>query len=135
MRGKHVSIPMEQLVNQAKNLARQGVKELILIAQDLTYYGLDIYKERRLAGLLKRLSDVDGIEWIRLHYAFPQGFPLEVLDVMRERTNICKYLDIPLQHINDDMLKSMRRGTTNKELTISLKRFAIKYPALQYVQH
>lgn len=121
MRGKHISIPMETLVEQAKNLAKNGVKELILIAQDLTYYGLDIYKKRNLAELLEKLSAVEGIEWIRLHYAYPSGFPMEVLDVMREKKNITKYLDIPLQHISDNMLKSMRRGIT-KEKTIELVR-------------
>ena len=119
MRGKHVSIPMEKIIEEAKNLVKNGTKEIILIAQDLTYYGLDIYKKRNLAELLKKLSDVNGLEWIRLHYAYPSGFPLEVLDVMRERKNICKYLDIPLQHISDNMLKSMRRGIT-KEKTIEL---------------
>jgi ribosomal protein S12 methylthiotransferase len=119
MRGKHISIPMEDLVIQAKALARQGVKELVLIAQDLTYYGLDIYKKRVLGDLLKKLCEVEGIEWLRLHYAFPQGFPVDVLDVMREEPKICKYLDIPLQHISDNMLKSMRRGTT-KQRTVEL---------------
>lgn len=119
MRGGHVSIPMETLVKQAKDLARQGVKELILIAQDLTYYGLDIYKKRVLSELLKKLCDVEGIEWLRLHYAFPQGFPMDALDVIRDEEKICKYLDMPLQHISDSMLKSMRRGTT-KQRTIDL---------------
>ncbi len=119
MRGKHVSTPMEQLVDQAKSLAKQGTKELILIAQDLTYYGLDLYGKRNLDELMRRLSDVDGIEWIRLQYAYPSGFPMEILDAMNERSNICKYLDMPLQHISDDMLKSMRRGTT-KQKTIDL---------------
>ncbi|MCI0716622.1 MAG: 30S ribosomal protein S12 methylthiotransferase RimO [Chlorobi bacterium] len=119
MRGGHISIPVEELIKQAKSLARQGVKELILIAQDLTYYGMDIYKKRVLSELLKKLCEVDGIEWLRLHYAFPQGFPLDVLEVMREEPKICKYLDMPLQHINDDILKSMRRGTT-RERTIDL---------------
>lgn len=119
MRGKHISIPMEDLIANAKLLVRKGVKELILIAQDLTYYGLDIYKKRNLSELLKLLSDVEGLEWIRLHYAFPSGFPTDVLDVMSERKNICNYLDIPLQHISDSMLKSMRRGIT-KEKTIEL---------------
>jgi ribosomal protein S12 methylthiotransferase len=119
MRGKHVSTPMDQLVNQAKNLAKQGTKELILIAQDLTYYGLDLYGKRNLDELLRRLSDVDGIEWIRLQYAYPSGFPMEILDAMNERENICKYLDMPLQHITDNMLRSMRRGTT-KQKTIDL---------------
>jgi ribosomal protein S12 methylthiotransferase len=119
MRGKHISIPIEELVKQAKSLAAKGVKELILIAQDLTYYGLDIYKKRNLSELLRLLSDVSGIEWIRLHYAFPSGFPMDILDVMNERENICKYLDMPLQHITDSMLKSMRRGTTMQK-TIDL---------------
>jgi ribosomal protein S12 methylthiotransferase len=119
MRGKHVSIPVEELVRQAKSLTRNGTKELILIAQDLTYYGLDIYKKRVLSDLLKYLSDVDGIEWIRLHYAFPSGFPLDILEVMRERNNICKYLDMPLQHINDRILDSMLRGITRQK-TIEL---------------
>lgn len=121
MRGKHVSIPIESLVQQSRELAAKGVKELILIAQDLTYYGLDIYGKRQLADLMRHLSDVSGIEWIRLHYAYPSGFPMEVLEVMRERENICKYLDMPLQHITDDMLKSMRRGIT-KQKTLDLVR-------------
>lgn len=119
MRGAHKSIPMERLVSQAKDLARQGVKELILIAQDLTYYGLDLYKKRELAKLLKKLCAVSGIEWIRLHYAFPQGFPMDALDVIAGEEKICKYLDMPLQHISDNMLSSMRRGTT-KQRTIDL---------------
>jgi ribosomal protein S12 methylthiotransferase len=119
MRGAHISKPIEELVKEAKHLAKNGTKELMLIAQDLTYYGLDLYKKRNLAELLRNLSDVEGIEWIRLHYAFPAGFPMEVLDVMRERKNICNYLDMPLQHISDNMLKSMRRGTT-KQKTIDL---------------
>ena len=119
MRGKHISTPIEQLVKNAKSLAAQGVKELILIAQDLTYYGLDIYKQRKLADLLDALSDIEGIEWIRLHYAFPSGFPMEVIDVMSRKPNICNYLDIPLQHASDNMLKAMRRGIT-KEKTIRL---------------
>jgi len=119
MRGKHASTPIEQLVNDAKNLAKNGTKELILIAQDLTYYGLDLYGKRNLDELLRRLSDVNGIEWIRLQYAYPSGFPMEILDVMNERENICKYLDMPLQHITDNMLKSMRRGIT-KQKTIDL---------------
>jgi ribosomal protein S12 methylthiotransferase len=119
MRGKHLSTPIEELVKNAKNLAKNGTKELILIAQDLTYYGLDIYNERKLADLMRHLSDVDGIEWIRLQYAYPTGFPMDILDVMNERSNICNYLDMPLQHITDTMLKSMRRGTT-KQKTIDL---------------
>ncbi|OAQ38737.1 ribosomal protein S12 methylthiotransferase RimO [Pedobacter psychrophilus] len=119
MRGMHVSRPIEDLVKEAKNLAKNGTKELILIAQDLTYYGLDLYNQRKLGDLMRNLSDVEGIEWIRLQYAYPSGFPMDILDVMNERSNICKYLDMPLQHISDDMLKSMRRGTT-KQKTIDL---------------
>ncbi len=119
MRGKHVSVPVEDLVNRAETLAKNGTRELLLIAQDLTYYGLDIYKKRELARLIDKLSDVDGIEWIRLHYAFPSGFPMEVLDVMKNRSNVCNYLDMPLQHISDNMLKSMRRGIT-KQKTIDV---------------
>ncbi|MEN9369605.1 MAG: hypothetical protein RI952_470 [Bacteroidota bacterium] len=119
MRGTHVSRPIEELVKEAKNLVNKGTKELILIAQDLTYYGLDIYNDRKLADLLKNLSDVEGLEWIRLQYAYPSQFPMDVLDVMNERDNICKYLDMPLQHISDNMLKSMRRGIT-KRRTIEL---------------
>lgn len=119
MRGKHMSKPMEELVNEAKILAANGTKELILIAQDLTYYGLDLYGTRKLDELMRRISDVPGIEWIRLQYAYPSGFPMEILDAMNERDNICNYLDMPLQHITDNMLKSMRRGTT-KQKTIDL---------------
>ena len=116
MRGKHVSTPMEDLVKQAQSLAAQGVRELILIAQDLTYYGLDLYKGRKLAELVDRLSDVEGIDWIRLHYAFPTGFPMDVLDVMARKSNVCNYLDMPLQHASDDILKSMRRGITQDKM-------------------
>ncbi|WP_134088391.1 30S ribosomal protein S12 methylthiotransferase RimO [Olivibacter sp. XZL3] len=119
MRGKHVSKPIADLVKEAKYLAKNGTKELILIAQDLTYYGLDLYGKRNLADLLRNLSDVEGIEWIRLQYAYPSGFPMDILDVMNERSNICNYLDMPLQHISDNMLKSMRRGIT-KQKTIDL---------------
>ena len=112
MRGKHRSTPIETLVQEAKRLAADGVKELILIAQDLTYYGLDLYKKRSLADLLRKLATVDGIEWIRLHYTFPTGFPLDVLDVIRDEPKVCQYIDMPLQHISDNILKSMRRGTT-----------------------
>ena len=114
-----MSTPMEQLVSNAQSLAKNGTKELILIAQDLTYYGLDLYGKRNLDELMRRLSDVEGIEWIRLQYAYPSGFPMEILDVMNERRNICNYLDMPLQHISDDMLKSMRRVIT-KQKTIDL---------------
>lgn len=115
MRGKHVSKSIEDLVKEAKFLAAGGTKELILIAQDLTYYGLDIYGKRNLSDLMRHLSDVDGIEWIRLQYAYPSGFPMDILDAMNERSNICNYLDMPLQHISDPMLKSMRRGTTKQK--------------------
>lgn len=115
MRGKHRSTPIEDLVQQAESLAAKGVKELMLIAQDLTYYGLDIYKKRALAELLDRLADVEGIEWIRLHYAFPTGFPLDVLDVIKNRSNVCNYLDMPLQHGSTRILKAMRRGTTREK--------------------
>ncbi|MEQ8908748.1 MAG: 30S ribosomal protein S12 methylthiotransferase RimO [Vicingaceae bacterium] len=128
MRGGHKSTPIEDLVKHAQQLAAQGVKELILIAQDLTYYGLDIYGKRNLAELLERLSEVEGIEWIRLHYAFPTGFPMDVLKVMREKYNICNYIDIPLQHISDKMLKSMRRGTTMKKTNQLLKAFREEVP-------
>ena len=128
MRGKHKSTPIEQLVKEAKNLAKNGVKELILIAQDLTFYGLDIYKKRRLADLLTELSKVEGVEWIRLHYAFPTGFPEDVLDVIRENDKVCNYIDIPLQHINDEILKSMKRGTSHQKTNDLLKAFRVKVP-------
>lgn len=115
MRGQHVSVPEDDLVRAATNLAKNGTKELILIAQDLTYYGLDLYKKRALADLLNRLADVQGIDWIRLQYAYPSGFPLDVLDVMAQRPNICKYLDMPLQHGSTEMLKLMRRGITREK--------------------
>ena len=130
MRGGHISRPMEELVLEAKNLAKQGTKELLLIAQDSTYYGLDIYKKRNLAELLQRLSDVNGIEWIRLHYAFPAGFPMDVLDVMAERSNICNYLDIPLQHASSRMLQSMRRGITREKTEELLERIRTKVPGI-----
>ena len=128
MRGKHKSTSIEQLVKEAKNLARNGVKELILIAQDLTFYGLDIYKRRRLSDLLLELSNVKGIDWIRLHYAFPLGFPKDVLDVIRESDKICNYIDIPLQHINNDILKSMKRGSSHEKITALLEDFRKKVP-------
>jgi ribosomal protein S12 methylthiotransferase len=130
MRGKHRSTPIEDLVKQAKSLASGGVKELILIAQDLTYYGLDIYKKRNLAELLQALVKVEGIEWIRMHYAFPTGFPLDVLEVMKSESKVCNYLDIPLQHISDDILKSMRRGTTKDKTTKLLKEFRKLVPGI-----
>ena len=128
MRGKHKSTPMEDLVIEAEKLAATGVKELILIAQDLTYYGLDLYKKRNLAALLERLVAVSGIEWIRLHYAFPTGFPMDVLDLMKKEPKICNYIDIPLQHIADPILKSMRRGTTKAKTTKLLKKFRAAVP-------
>jgi len=130
MRGKHVSQPIEKLVNEAKGLAKNGVKELILIAQDLTYYGLDLYKKRNLAELLENLAAVEGIEWIRLHYAFPTGFPMDVLDLMKREPKICNYLDIPLQHISDKILKSMRRGTTQEKTTKLIKEFRERVPGM-----
>ena len=123
MRGKHKSTPIENLVIEAEKLAGNGVKELILIAQDLTYYGLDIYKKRNLAELLKELIKVEGIEWIRLHYAFPTGFPLDVLEVMRNEPKVCNYIDIPLQHISDSVLKSMKRGFGKEKINRLLKDY------------
>lgn len=130
MRGKHRSQTIEKLVLEAKNLAKNGVKELILIAQDLTYYGLDLYKKRNLAELLENLVKVEGIEWIRLHYAFPTGFPMEVLELMKNEPKICNYIDIPLQHISDSILKSMRRGTTYDKTTQLLKEFRRAVPQM-----
>ena len=128
MRGRHRSRPMEELVQEAKNLAKNGTKELLLIAQDATYYGLDLYKKRNLADLLKHLSDTEGIEWIRLHYAFPSGFPLDVLDMMAGRNNICRYLDMPLQHGADKMLQLMRRGITRQKTEELLQTIREKIP-------
>ena len=130
MRGKHKSTPIEDLVIEATKLASEGVKELILIAQDLTYYGLDLYKKRALRSLLEALVKVEGIEWIRLHYAFPTGFPLEVLDFMREEPKICNYIDIPLQHISDPILKSMRRGTTQAKTEALIREFRERVPRI-----
>jgi ribosomal protein S12 methylthiotransferase len=130
MRGGHISRPIEELVLEAKNLVKNGTKELLLIAQDSTYYGLDIYKKRNLAELLKHLSDVEGIEWIRLHYAFPTGFPTDALTVMAERSNICKYLDIPLQHGSSRMLQLMRRGTTREKTEQLIETFREKVPGI-----
>ncbi|MFN7749818.1 MAG: 30S ribosomal protein S12 methylthiotransferase RimO [Cyclobacteriaceae bacterium] len=130
MRGKHVSRPMEELVKEAQHLARNGTRELLLIAQDSTYYGLDLYKKRNLSELLLRLSDVEGISWIRLHYAFPTGFPLDVLDVMASRPNICNYLDIPLQHGSTRMLQLMRRGTTREKTEQLLATIREKVPGI-----
>lgn len=128
MRGKHVSRTIEDLVVEATNLAKNGTKELMLIAQDLTYYGLDIYGKRELAQLMRKLSEVEGIEWIRLHYAYPSGFPMDVLDVMNEKSNVCNYLDIPLQHGATDMLKRMRRGITREKTEALIKDIRAKVP-------
>ena len=130
MRGKHVSQSIEKLVKEAEGLAKNGVKELILIPQDLTYYGLDLYKKWNLAELLENLVKVEGIEWIRLHYAFPTGFPMDVLDLMKREPKICNYIDIPLQHISDNILKSMRRGTTKEKTTKLLKDFRAAVPGM-----
>ncbi|WP_298533165.1 30S ribosomal protein S12 methylthiotransferase RimO [uncultured Algibacter sp.] len=130
MRGKHRSTPIEEIVIEAEKLAANGVKELILIAQDLTYYGLDLYKKRNLAELLEALVKVEGVEWIRLHYAFPTGFPLDVLDVMNREPKVCNYLDIPLQHISDSILKSMRRGTTKEKTTKLIHQFRDAVPEM-----
>src|SRR6185369_3051485 len=116
MRGKHISKPMDALVDEAKRLVDRGVKEVMLIAQELTYYGLDIYKERTLPELLHKLADISGLEWIRLHYAYPSKFPLEIIDVMKERENICNYLDMPLQHASNAMLRAMKRQITREEM-------------------
>ncbi|RED98875.1 30S ribosomal protein S12 methylthiotransferase RimO [Marinoscillum furvescens] len=130
MRGKHVSKPMEQIITEAQSLVKNGTKELLLIAQDSTYYGLDLYKKRNLAELLDRLADVEGLEWIRLHYAFPTGFPEDILDVMAQRSNICNYLDIPLQHGSTEMLKIMRRGTTRAKTERLLNTIREKVPGI-----
>ncbi len=130
MRGGHISKPIEQLVTEARNLVRRGTKELILIAQDLTYYGLDLYKKRRLDDLLRALSDVEGAEWIRLQYAYPAGFPMEILEVMAERNNICNYLDMPLQHGSTKILKAMRRGITREKTEELIGRIRDKVPGI-----
>ena len=130
MRGKHVSKPIEEILLEAKNLVKNGTKEILLIAQDSTYYGLDIYKKRALADLMNQLADVEGLDWIRLHYAFPSGFPMDVLDVMAKRNNICNYLDIPLQHGSTRMLKLMRRGTTREKTEALLNVIREKIPKI-----
>jgi ribosomal protein S12 methylthiotransferase len=130
MRGKHVSTPIEELVKNTKTLVAGGVKEIMLIAQDLTYYGLDIYKKRALSDLLKQLSDIEGLDWIRLHYAFPAGFPMDVLDVMNERSNICNYLDMPLQHGSTKILQAMRRGTTREKTEELVQSIRDKVPGI-----
>ena len=128
MRGGNISTPIENLVLETKKLAQKGVKELILIAQDLTYYGLDLYKKRALGDLLKELVKVEGIEWIRLHYAFPTGFPEDVLEIIKSEPKVCNYIDIPLQHINSDILKAMKRGTTHEKTDALLSKFREKVP-------
>jgi ribosomal protein S12 methylthiotransferase len=128
MRGKNISTPIENLVIEAEKLARKGVKELILIAQDLTYYGLDLYKKRALGDLLLSLVKVEGIEWIRLHYAFPSGFPEDVLEIIKNEPKVCNYIDIPLQHINSDLLKAMKRGTTHEKTDALLAKFRNQVP-------
>jgi ribosomal protein S12 methylthiotransferase len=130
MRGKHVSKPIEEILLEAKNLVKNGTKEILLIAQDSTYYGLDIYKKRALADLMNQLADVEGLDWIRLHYAFPSGFPMDVLDVMAKRKNICNYLDIPLQHGSTRMLELMRRGTTREKTEALLNVIREKIPQI-----
>jgi ribosomal protein S12 methylthiotransferase len=130
MRGKHVSRTIEDLVKEAEHLVKMGVKEIMLIAQELTYYGLDIYKKRMLPDLLHRLADIKGLEWIRLHYAYPSKFPLEILDVMRERENICNYLDMPLQHASDNMLKAMRRQITKAEMDDLIGEIRLRIPGV-----
>ena len=130
MRGQHVSKPIEQLVKEVKGLVANGTKEIMLIAQDATYYGLDIYGERKLADLMKYLSDVEGLEWMRLHYAYPSQFPMDVLDVMAERANICKYLDMPIQHITDRVLKSMRRGITKRRTLELVQEIRSRVPGI-----
>lgn len=130
MRGAHVSKPIEEIVAEAKKLVKMGVKEIMLIAQELTYYGLDLYKKRALSDLMNRLADVEGLQWIRLHYAYPTKFPLEILDVMRERDNICNYLDMPLQHISDNMLKAMKRQITRKDIVELIANVRERVPGI-----
>jgi len=132
MRGKHLSKPLEQLEAEIKGLVKNGTKEVLLIAQDTTYYGLDLYNERKLPDLLRRISDIDGLEWIRLHYAYPSQFPLEALQVMNERSNICKYIDMPLQHISDNMLKIMRRGITKKRTSELVDTIRNEVPGIAF---
>ncbi len=130
IRGKHISRPVEELTEEARILASKGVKELILIAQDLTYYGMDLYGRRRLSDLVRGIAEVDGIEWIRLHYAYPNGFPEDVLEVMASEPKVCKYLDIPLQHISDRILKSMKRGSTKEQINALLDKIREKVPGV-----
>lgn len=130
MRGQHISKPIEELVKEAEGLVKKGVREVMLIAQELTYYGLDIYKKRMLPDLLRRLSDVKGLEWIRLHYAYPSKFPLDILDAMKERDNICNYLDMPLQHASNNMLKAMKRQITREEMEDLVSAIREKVPGI-----
>ena len=130
IRGGHVSVPMEQVVREAEELARGGVKELIVVAQDTTFYGVDLYGERKLAELLRRLAAIDGVEWIRLHYTYPTGFPQEVIDVMRNEPKVCRYIDIPLQHIADTQLSAMRRGITKERIIALLDRLRREVPGI-----
>jgi ribosomal protein S12 methylthiotransferase len=130
MRGTHVSRPIEELVKEAESLVKKGVKEVMLIAQELTYYGLDLYKKRQLGELMNRLADVEGLEWIRLHYAYPSKFPIELLDVMRDRNNICNYLDMPLQHASNNMLKAMKRQITREEMETLIADIRAKVPGI-----
>jgi ribosomal protein S12 methylthiotransferase len=130
MRGKHVSKPIAELITEAKNLVKQGVKEIMLIAQDSTYYGIDINGKRQLDELLLRLSDIEGLDWIRLHYAYPSKFQIEVLPIMRERSNICKYMDIPVQHISDPVLKAMRRGISKRRTVEVLEQIRSEVPGI-----
>ena len=125
MRGRHISKPMEQIVLEAKNLVSNGVREIMLIAQDSTYYGIDIYKKRMFSELLNKLSEVEGLDWIRIHYAYPSGFPMDIIEVMKEKKNICNYLDIPLQHGSTRMLKIMKRGLLERRLTTLLEELEI----------
>ncbi len=130
MRGNHVSVPMEALVTQAKGLVKQGVKEIMLIAQDLTYYGLDLYGKRNVAELIRKLADVEGLDWIKLHYAFPSGFPMDIIDAIKDCPTVCNYLDMPLQHVSDNMLKLMRRGTTKEKSTKLVETIREKVPGI-----
>ena len=130
MTGEHKSLPMEEIVEECKELAANGVKELLVMAQDLTYYGIDLYGKNRLADLINALADIQGIEWIKLHYAYPAGFPMEILKVMRERSNVCKYLDIALQHCSDNMLAKMRRGVTKAGLEELLTKIRQEVPGI-----
>ena len=130
MRGQHISVPMDALVTQAKGLVKQGVKEVMLIAQDLTYYGLDLYGKRNVAELIRKLADVEGLDWIKLHYAFPSGFPMDIIDAIKDCPTVCNYLDMPLQHVSDNMLKAMRRGTTKEKSTKLVEAIREKVPGI-----